>query len=359
MNIQQAKILFNQAGSDGGGSGGGAAGDKGAGGGQSGSGANAGNNGGAGSGASGAAGGSGSAGAPDLLFGDNKGQSGNGAGNGTGQGGQNPNPPTGENPNAVVIPANWKEALPPELRDEGFMKNVPDIPTLVKNYANAQKMIGADKVPIPTKHATEAEWREVDYKLGLPRELAEYKIEVDKDVEENMDKPFMEAFRAEAHKVGLLPKKAEALVKWFAETNKKAWADINAQRQQETNDGMQSLKREWGRAEESKVVAAKAAMKEFCTPEEQQFLKDAGLGQNPKFLRIMAKVGESLSEDKLRGAGGGGFEGGMTPAQAQEKINEVRANIKHPYWNPEHENHIAAKKEMNNLFNWANPAKSS
>lgn len=373
MSIYLRNVLFSPAGEGGsgggaGGSGAGASGSEGAGGGQSGSGANAGGNGGAGAGTGGSSGGTGSGGVKDSLFGDDKGGAGGSGGSGDGKGGQgggaggnDPNKPAGGGGNEVVIPANWKDVLPPELKDEPFMKLVNDVPTLVKNYANAQKMIGADKIPIPSKHATEQEWREVSHKLGLPRELAEYNFEVDKETEPLVDKEFVSKFKEFAFKQGVMPKQAQAMVKFFGELNRDSWRELETQSETKLQEGWRNLDREWGTTKEAKTVAAKAAITEFADQETANMLRDMGLGKNPKFMKFMSKIGETLSEDKLRAAdqGGGSFHGGLTPQQATEKIAEVNTNMKHPYWNKEHENHGQAKKDMAMWYKAMAPDKKS
>lgn len=361
-------VLFEQAGGDGGGTGGSGAGGAGTAGGQSGSGAAAGANGGAGAASGGSAGGSGSGGTKDPLFGDDKGGAGGGTGSGDGKGGSSggagsddTNKKAGGSNNEVIIPANWKEALPPELRDEAFMKLVPDVQTLVKNYANAQKMIGADKIPIPGKHATDAELREVQHKLGLPREMAEYQFEVDKETEPLVDKTFVDKFKEFAFKQGVMPKQAQAMVKFFGELNRDSWREIESQSETKLQEGWRQLDREWGTTKEAKTVAAKAAITEFADQETANLLRDLGLGKNAKFMKFMAKIGETLSEDKLRAAdqGGGAFKGGLSPSQAAEKIAEVNTNMKHPYWDPQHENHRKAKAEMAQWYSQMAPDKKS
>ncbi len=369
--FKSTNALFEQAGGEGGGSGGAggaATGGQGAAGGQSGSGPGHSGDGKSGDGASGGGGGAGAAGAKDTLFGDAGGKAGSGGGSGDGKGGQgggtgdaNSNGATGGGSGGIVIPTNWKDALPQELRDEAFMKLVPDVPTLAKNYANVQKLIGADKLPIPGKHATENDWKEAFHKLGNPRDLAEYNIEVDKETEPLVDKEFVEGFKKQAHSLGVLPRQAQAMVKWFGELNKNSWQAVERDSEAKSVADMQALDREWGTAKEAKTVAAKAAIHEFADQETAGLLRDLGLGKNAKFIKFMSKIGETLSEDKLRAAdqGGGNFSGHLTPAQASAKIAEIKGNMRHPYWVSTHENHKAAVKEMTGLFEMANPSKKS
>ena len=56
----------------------------------------------------------------------------------------------------------------------------------VKSYLSAQKLVGANKVAIPNKMATDEDWDEVYKKLGRPDKPDDYKYSF-KDDEINQD----------------------------------------------------------------------------------------------------------------------------------------------------------------------------
>lgn len=357
------RILFDKAGGEGGGGSGGAGsgegkGGSGADGGGGGSGSGPGGNGGAGGSPDGGAPGGDPGGTTDPLFGGGKG------GNpGAGSGGDGKQPPAGGadgkgggTPQPVVIPENWKDALPPELKDDATIKNTPDIATLAKTLINAQKMIGADKVVIPGKHASEADWKEAMHKLGNPRSLEEYTFDIEKENEATIDKDFVSKFKEQAWKLGVLPRQAKAMVDWFSGMNKQVWGDAAKNHETSIQTNLNTLQKEWGKAWEENVVRAKAAVEEFADEATKEVFKQMDLGRNPSFLKFMAKVGGTLAEDKIKGGNKGSSGGGMvSPAEALAKIDEINKNVKHPYWNKDHENHIAAKKEMALYYDMAHP----
>ena len=49
---------------------------------------------------------------------------------------------------------------------------------LLKSYKHAQKLVGADKIPVPNKHATEEDWNEVFKRLGAPDKPEDYKYNI-------------------------------------------------------------------------------------------------------------------------------------------------------------------------------------
>jgi hypothetical protein len=298
----------------------------------------------------------------DPLFGGTAGANGSQTGQNGGSNGGNSQPPAGEKPavgtptgTPVEIPANWKDALPPELKDAPWMKNVADVPTLVKNYENAQKMIGADKIPVPAKGASKEEWQAVFRKLGVPEKLDEYKFDLDPKVK--VDPEFLTGFKTKAHALGMLPDQAKEVVGWFSEVNEKAWETMNKQAEQKSTEEIRALQSEWGEAFTQNIDAAKVVIKEFTDEATAKALRDAGLGRNPAFLKFLHSVSKTMAEDKFRGGPGGQSGSAITPAEALAKINEVKADKAHPYWNADHAGHLAAKKEYTQLFQMAFPPK--
>lgn len=339
------RFFFNKAGEGTGGGGGSGAGG--------GAGSGAGNPG----GTSGGAGGSfltgegsapaGSGGAP-AAGGQGAGTTGSGAAAGGGQGG---GAPAGN----FEWPKEWKQHLPAELREEGALKVIHDIPSLVKSFVHAQKQIGADKVVIPGKHATEDDWKAFYQKLGVPADAKEYNMDLgDKH---GFQDSFLNAFKENAHKLGILPKQATELLKWY-----KGFEGQNLQAKTQAEqtakaEGFNALKQEWGAAFPEKGRMARLAVKELMNADQRKWLDESGMGDNPQMIRFLEKIGSMvLKEDVIRGEGQGGT-GALAPAEASKKAREIIGNHAHPYHNPEHPNHKAAVDEVNQLFQWASVKK--
>ena len=63
---------------------------------------------------------------------------------------------------------NFQELIPEEYKEEKALQNFTNMKDFVKSYVNAQRLVGANKVAIPNKMATEEDWEEVYKKLGRP-----------------------------------------------------------------------------------------------------------------------------------------------------------------------------------------------
>jgi hypothetical protein len=259
----------------------------------------------------------------------------------------------------IKFPDNWKDALPDDLKNDAALGVIKDIPGLAKSFVNAQKMIGADKVPIPGKHATAEDWKEVFHKLGNPRDPKEYNVELDPEAAKGIDTEFMDKFKGQAHELGILPRQAKALAEWFGKLNQEVWQAAENEHTESVRAGLTSLKKEWGDDFDGKMVRVRAAVNEFASDAEKKWIKDSGLSQNAGFIKMMERVSQTLTEDKVRKHGGEGLPGSLTPEMARRRIEEIQANTKHPYYDSAHENHARAKAEMADLYLQAYPKKSS
>lgn len=259
------------------------------------------------------------------------------------------NAPAGGGP-TVVIPENWKQALPPELQSDPNLAVIKDLPGLAKSYVNAQKMIGVDKIPVPSKHATEDEWRQVHYKLGLPEKFDDYKGAVKVAKEAGLNEQFVGQFIEQAHKHGVLPKQAQAVLDWFTQASKAGTDDIVKAHQNALTQELEGVKKHWGQKYDEGVSAAQTLMKKFASPEDMQYLMKNGYDKDPRLIKIFGDVGLNLLKegDLPGGPGTGGSK--MTPAQAKEELNKIYAQMaSHPAFDKGHPNHSAAVAEMDRL----------
>ena len=108
---------------------------------------------------------------------------------------------------------DWKANLSDEIRNEKSLENISDIESLAKGYVHAQRLVGADKIPVPNKFATEEDWNKVYEKLGRPKSADEYKFNLPED--KTVDEAALKSFAEQAHKLGLLPGQADGLLNFI------------------------------------------------------------------------------------------------------------------------------------------------
>ncbi len=245
--------------------------------------------------------------------------------------------------------SDWKLALPKEIQSDPALGVIHDVAGLAKSYINAQKLVGADKIPVPSKHATEDDWKNVFHKLGLPQKAEDYKVTLPKDV--TLDAEVLKQFQVAAHGAGVLPQQAGKLAEWFIKYNSEATSKIQESAKTAQAKGLEDLKKDWGQAFDKNVAIAQMVVKDFADDATFKYLDESGLGNDVNLIRFLSKIGSSMGEDKIKGAGITAQS--VTPKDAKAQIDMVMKNKSHPYWDKEHTNHHAAVKEMQDLFNQA------
>ncbi|QIZ21567.1 capsid assembly protein [Candidatus Pelagibacter giovannonii] len=237
---------------------------------------------------------------------------------------------------------NFKDLIPEEFKEDKSLSNFNNMEDLLKSYKHAQSLVGADKIPVPNKHATEEDWNEVFKRLGAPDKPEDYKYNI-KDQE--LDSSQVSEFNKTAHQLGLLPKQAEGLIKFYNEMNgnnaaSQEEAAAEAQLQTETE-----LKAEFGpqfnkRLDQAKKLAVNSLGSEFL---ENTYLKDGSrLGDNIKVIKAFSELAEKLSEDEIIKGDGSEY---MTAKDIEKEINELTQEGS-AYWSKTHPNHNKAVQEV-------------
>lgn len=250
----------------------------------------------------------------------------------------------------VSIPENWKEALPLEMRDDVNLKPIHDLPSLVKSFIHSQKMIGRDKVQLPDKHATDEDWSQFYQKIGQPKTLEDYQIEIPKDAQ--FEDGFVSQLKEVAFKSGILPRQLNPLVQWYAKANQEAMDNLVTKHRSENDKRIEELKREWGSTYAQKIQLAKQALKATNIEDVNSWLDDAGLSDDARLIKILSTLGEMLKEDVIPDTGG---QPVTTPKEVQAEINEIMGNLKHPYYDGAHPNHKQAIDHVLSLFEKLHP----
>ena len=237
---------------------------------------------------------------------------------------------------------NFKDLIPEGFKEEKALDNFNNMEDFVKSYLHAQKLVGADKIPVPNKHATEEDWNEVFKKLGAPESPEDYKYDL-KDQE--LDSQQVSEFNKAAHKLGLLPKQAEGLIKFYNEMNgniASSQEETAAQAQLQTET---ELKKEYGpqfakRLDQAKKLAVNSLGSDFL---ENTYLKDGSrLGDNIKVIKAFSDLADKLSEDEIIKGDGSDY---MTAKDIEKEINELTQEGS-AYWIKTHPNHQKAVQEV-------------
>ena len=230
---------------------------------------------------------------------------------------------------------NFKELIPEEYKEEKALQNFSTMNDFVKSYLSAQKLVGANKVAIPNKMATDEDWEEVYSKLGRPAKPEDYKYSFS---EEEINQDQLKSFNETAHRIGLLPKQAERIIKFYNEMNTQAEVDNQKLFEEKQTVAMADLKKEFGptytkRLDQAKKLAVETLGNEMLN---NTVLKDGTrLGDSVEVIKAFSMLADKLSEDEIIKGEGASYQ---TASEIEKEISELTEDGS-PYWQKTHPNH--------------------
>ncbi|HUX02711.1 MAG TPA: hypothetical protein VMY35_17250 [Phycisphaerae bacterium] len=218
----------------------------------------------------------------------------------------------------------WMDAFVPEdLRHLGDYKPITTVAQLAKEFGHAKTLIGRQgKGIMPlTEDATQTE-RDAYYEaLGRPPTPDEYTITPPKDMEDVFDAVALKDTLPVLHGLGLTQKQVQGVVNLDAERVKEAMAKNEAAVKTAYEEGLKTLKTEWGDAFKQKMHQAKSVIAQSVPAEKEAELLERW-GNDLDLVRALSTMGELLLEDTMADAGGAGTRP-MTPDELENKAKEL------------------------------------
>ena len=224
----------------------------------------------------------------------------------------------------------FMEMIPEDLREHPSLSPIKDVGNLARSFVNAQKLIGADKIPFPT-NPTEEDLSNIYSRLGRPETPEGYEFATDGNV---ITEDVAAEYAGVAHQLGLSPKQAAGILDYYKGSVGQTTEQMEQLAQEQAEQTTNELKREWGNAFENKVAAAKDVVDQFAGSEILQMRLEDGtmIGNHPAFIKAFAAIGDFkstvTSEDTIND---GTRNSVFTPAQAQAEIDAIMNDKSHPY----------------------------
>lgn len=200
---------------------------------------------------------------------------------------------------------------------------------LLNSYRNLEKFAGGSKnlVELPGVDADEGKLGEFYNRLGRPADPNGYEIKAP----EGGDPEMTEWFKSTAHKLGLTSKQATELFgqynQWATEKMTGVQQASQQQAAQAAERDINSLKQEWGQGYDAQIDMGRRAVAALGMDQAKLSEYEAKLGTG-EMLKMFATLGSKLGEpsfaDGGRSGGASGF--GLTPAQAQQQIADLRTD---------------------------------
>ena len=226
---------------------------------------------------------------------------------------------------------DFLNTIPEELRNHPSLSPIKDVENLARSYVNAQKLIGADKIPMPV-NPTDEDLDRIYGRLGRPETAEGYEIPVDGNiVTEEVAKDYANV----AHKLRISPQQASGILEYYqslAGQSEEAMAANDAKIMQDTE---LSLKKEWGDDYGNKLAMAKEAVESFASTDmlEIRLADGTKVGNHPDFIKAFAKMADfrhnMTSEDTVADAP---MARTMNRQAAKNEIDAIMNDKSHAYW---------------------------
>ena len=236
-----------------------------------------------------------------------------------------------------TTPSTWKDSISEVYRNDPNIEKFTEIDALAKSYINATRMIGQDKVVIPTNNSTEDQWNEVYDKLGRPESAEKYSLDAKSKVV-SLDDNAVKQFAETSHKLGLNNKQAQGLLDFYKQNMEGTAQQAKVDTETAQAQAEQELRSEWGREFDSKVKQASSLAKANIKPEILDMTLSNGtrLGDHPEIIKGFAKIAGMMSEDKIVSTES---ESVQSNQSIQDEIDTIINDKASPYWNKGHPNH--------------------
>lgn len=245
-----------------------------------------------------------------------------------------------------------------EFKDNPALQNLKgqNIGKLFKGLDNAHKLT-AGKVPLPHgKLDTPENWEKVYDALGRPKDPGSYQFrKAELPPGWRHDNALEQAFRAEAHRLGLSTKQAGALHDYFLNQVQGAFDEMEAERDRAYGEAHAAIHEVFGNETDLALRLANRMLHTFGgSPEEVQYIAD-NYGNDPKLVALLARVGMQTREDTLvKGEKHDRFDNRGSAASLKKAIlydknhplHDAYTDKKHPY----HDEAVQRMLELNTLL---------
>lgn len=278
-----------------------------------------------------------------------------------------PTPQTTIEPNT-----DFKLQLSDDIKNEASLVNIKDINSLAKGYVHAQKELGA-RIRIPSQDASAEVKAEFEKKIeaagfvrlpdksnpesikafeaktgiAAPATAADYVITTPEGA--IVDPNAIGQYKEVAKQLNLTQEQAHKLFQFEVARSTGAFNTAKAAT-------TEVLKKEFGADFDSRLTGARNILEHYKAqfPEAVADIKNNTTGNNPLVIVMAAELARVYQESGLIGVNNS-VSFGLTPGEAQSRINEIKGNRAHPYYNPKDAAHTDAINEVENLYKAAYP----
>lgn len=220
---------------------------------------------------------------------------------------------------------DFLSTIPEDLRDHPSLGPIKDVENLARSYVNAQRLIGADKLPMPVNPTAE-DLDNIYSRLGRPESAEGYEIAVDGNiVTEEVAKSYADV----AHNLRLTPDQANGVLEYYRAMVQESGSMSEAAESQQRNNTEMALRKEWGDEFDARIEDAGKIARQFGSSEllDMRLADGTKVGNHPDFIKAFANMAEFrssvTSEDTVADST---ISSTLSRREAQAEIESIMAS---------------------------------
>ena len=255
-------------------------------------------------------------------------------------------PPNGADAAIQAVLDGPPEYIPAKYWDAD--KKTAKLEDLGRGYQSLEKMLGRDRIPVPTGDDDVEGWQRWAVANGRPEKPDEYEFErpvLPEDLP--YDEGAEQVLRQLAHSNGMNKKQAKNFYNDLVKFQIERHASYHQHQKQAKAEVSADILREHGAQYERVVADAQTALKHFGDEETFQELNATGLGNHRGLLRMLSRVGREMTGDtQIKGRPAPQAQ----PADLDRAIAEFRSAHHKVLFDNQHPDHARRTKEYDELF---------
>lgn len=256
----------------------------------------------------------------------------------------------------TVVAADWRTALPDELRPLAQAKGWKSPAEALKSYAHLERLVGAERIALPPRDGQgKRDWSKWEgwTEIGRPEtpERYEFRGKAGANGEpaaaSPVDREFQQHMAPLLHRAGLAQWQVDLLAEGLDGFSQNFRGRSEARAQAELDATEAELRRDWDQSFDRQMDLANRAVRQFGGPTLARALAASGLGRNAAVVRAFARIGAALAEDSgLPHDRPGASADGAGSARAEIQRLKTDAEFQQAFLNRLHPGHEAAMSRM-------------
>ena len=222
---------------------------------------------------------------------------------------------------------HWYSGLSEEYKNHPSIQKFSDANGLAKSYLSLESLMGRDKIPVPKGADDVTAWGFYNKAFNVPETIEGYDIKVEGLDQENLNG--LKSLMLKHHiSNDVAQELIDAHIQDFKDYENAKVQAFNAEQEEATKQ----LKAEWGLKYNENLKSAKNFLEKMSSSKEEFDYFNDKIGNDVKFIKLLSKMGNSISEGNLGGFEGqaGGFT--KTPAEAKAEFDRIMSDPTDAYW---------------------------